>query len=205
MIIMHNKKRIGLFFGSFNPIHIGHLAIANYAVVFGDFTEVWLVVSPQNPLKCKCLLVGEEHRVAMAQIAVKNLNLAINVCDIELRLPRPSYTVNTLEALVNGNPDCEFCVIMGADSLHGIGKWREYQKILSNYTIYVYPRLRYDAEALCNKYKVELWDAPIIEVSSTFIRENINKGRNMNAFISPELDKYIKENRLYKDEKIETV
>ncbi|MDR1199389.1 MAG: nicotinate-nucleotide adenylyltransferase [Prevotellaceae bacterium] len=202
---MHSKKRIGLFFGSFNPIHIGHLAIANYAVAFGDFAEVWLVVSPQNPLKCKGSLAGEEHRIAMAQIAVKNLNLSICVCDIEMRLPRPSYTVNTLETLVNENSGCEFCVIMGADSLHGIERWREYQKILSDYTVYVYPRLGYDAKALCSKYRAELWDAPIIEISSTFIRESTGTGKNMNAFISPALGKYIKENGLYKNEKIETV
>ncbi|MDR1347857.1 MAG: nicotinate-nucleotide adenylyltransferase [Prevotellaceae bacterium] len=202
---MHSKKRIGLFFGSFNPIHIGHLAIANYAVAFGDFAEVWFVVSPQNPLKCKSSLAGEEHRIAMAQIAVRNLDLPISVCDIEMRLPRPSYTVNTLDALVGGNSDCEFCVIMGADSLHGIEQWREYQKIMSDYTVYVYPRLGYDTKTLCNKYEAELCDAPIIEISSTFIRKSISKGKNMNAFISPALGKYITENGLYKNEKIETV
>jgi nicotinate-nucleotide adenylyltransferase len=196
---MHGKKSIGLFFGSFNPIHIGHLAIANYAASFGYFTEVWLVVSPHNPCKCKDLLVEEKYRIAMAQIAVKSLKLQIKICDIEMRLPQPSYTVNTLHALANENQDCEFCVIMGADCLDGIEQWKEYQKILHGYKIYVYPRLGYDAKMLCNKYNVELWNAPIIEISSTFVRESINRGKNMNAFILPELDKYIKENGLYKN------
>ncbi|MDR2126059.1 MAG: nicotinate-nucleotide adenylyltransferase [Prevotellaceae bacterium] len=196
---MCNKKRIGLFFGSFNPVHIGHLAIANCAVVFGDFAEVWLVVSPHNPLKPKNLLADVEHRIAMAQIALKNLNLPVKVCDIEMRLPQPSYTINTLETLTAENGDCEFCIIMGADSMACIEQWSNYRQILSDYGIYVYPRLGYDLQMLCNKYKVEPVNAPIIEVSSTFIRENIGRGNNMNAFISPATGKYIIENKLYKN------
>ncbi|MDR1553589.1 MAG: nicotinate-nucleotide adenylyltransferase [Prevotellaceae bacterium] len=194
---MHNKKHIGLFFGSFNPIHIGHLAIANYAVVFGNFTEVWLVVSPQNPLKAKSMLANEKHRIAMTQIALKNLNLPVKVCDIEMRLPKPSYTINTLEMLKIENRDCKFSIIMGADSLACIEQWRSYQNILFDYKIYVYPRLGYDTKMLCAKYKVEPLNAPIIEISSTFIRENISRGKNMNAFVSPELGRYIIENKLY--------
>jgi nicotinate-nucleotide adenylyltransferase len=196
---MYDKKRIGLFFGSFNPIHIGHLAIANYAVVFGNFDEIWLVVSPHNPLKPKSVLADAKHRIAMAQISMKNLNLPITVCDIEMHLPQPSYTINTLETLETENRDCEFCIIMGADSLDCIEQWRNYQKILCNYKIYVYPRLGYDMKMLCNKYETEPLDAPIIEISSTFIRENIIREKNMNAFISPETGKYIIENKLYEN------
>jgi nicotinate-nucleotide adenylyltransferase len=196
---MYNKKRIGLFFGSFNPIHIGHLAIANYAVAFDCFAEVWLVVSPHNPLKPKNTLADAKHRIAMVQIALKNLNLPITVCDVEMRLSQPSYTVNTLETLAAENHDCEFCIIMGADSLACIEQWRSYQKILCDYKIYVYPRIKYDTKALCNKYKVEFMDAPTIEISSTFIRESIKRGKNMNAFISPETGKYIIENKLYEN------
>ncbi|MDR2066170.1 MAG: nicotinate-nucleotide adenylyltransferase [Prevotellaceae bacterium] len=196
---MHNKKRIGLFFGSFNPVHIGHLAIANYAVAFGNFAEVLFVVSPHNPLKIKNSLAAEKHRIAMAQIALKNLNLPIRVCDIEMRLPQPSYTINTLEKLETENRNCEFCIIMGADSLDCIEQWRNYQKILSDYKIYVYPRLEYDVKKLCSKYKTEFMNAPVIEISSTFIRENLNKGKNMNAFILPETGRYIIENKLYEN------
>jgi len=194
---MNDKKKIGLFFGSFNPIHIGHLAIGNYAVTFGDFDEIWLVVSPHNPLKSKDLLIDEKHRLAMAELAVKSLDLPVKICDIEMRLPKPSYTINTLQTLEKENNNCEFCVIMGADSLNDIELWKDYQKILENYKIYVYPRLGYDAKLLCDKYKTLLLSAPIIEISSTFIRENISKGKNMNAFVAPEVNKYIKENKLY--------
>ncbi|MDR3226289.1 MAG: nicotinate-nucleotide adenylyltransferase [Prevotellaceae bacterium] len=196
---MRYKKRIGLFFGSFNPIHIGHLAIANYAFAFGDFDEVWLVVSPHNPLKQKTMLADEKHRIAMAQIAIKNLALPVKICDIEMRLPQPSYTINTLETLDAENGDYQFCIIMGADSIKNIEKWKNYGKILDAYKIYVYPRLGYDMKTLCNKYNVELLNAPIIDVSSTFIRENISKGKNMNAFISAETSMYIKENKLYEN------
>ncbi|MDR1985167.1 MAG: nicotinate-nucleotide adenylyltransferase [Prevotellaceae bacterium] len=196
---MHNNNRIGLFFGSFNPVHIGHSAIANYAVVFGDFVEVWLVVSPHNPFKQKNTLTDEKHRIAMLQIAMKNLNLPVKICDIEMHLSQPSYTIRTLEALEKEYPDCEFCIIMGADNLACIEQWREYQNILNNYKIYVYPRLGHDAKALCSKYNVELLNAPIIEISSTFIRENISKGKCMNAFISPEVGEYIMKNKLYKN------
>ncbi|MDR2292688.1 MAG: nicotinate-nucleotide adenylyltransferase [Prevotellaceae bacterium] len=202
---MYNKKRIGLFFGSFNPIHIAHLAIANYAVTFGDFVEVWLVVSPHNPLKPKSTLADAKHRIAMAQIALKNLNLPITVCDVEMRLSQPSYTINTLATLEAENHDYEFCIIMGADSLACIEQWRSYQKILHNYKIYVYPRMEYDAKALCNKYKVEFFCAPVIEISSTFIRESIGRGKNMNAFISPETGKYIIENKLYENKNKNTI
>jgi nicotinate-nucleotide adenylyltransferase len=194
---MRNKKRIGLFFGSFNPIHIGHLVIVNYVFVFGNFRELWLVVSPHNPLKQKTLLAEEKYRIAMAEIAVKNIGLPLKICDMEMRLPQPSYTINTLEFLKTENPDCEFCIIMGADSIDSIERWKDYKTILNAYTIYVYPRSGYDTKALCGKYKVEMLNAPIIEISSTFIRENISKGKNLNAFISPEISEYIKKNKLY--------
>ena len=194
---MRSKNRIGLFFGSFNPVHIGHLAIANYAVEFGYFAEIWFVVSPLNPLKDKAILVDENHRLEMTKIAVKNLDLPLKICDIEVRLPQPSYTINTLETLSLENPDCEFCVIMGADSISDIELWKDYKKLLNNYTIYVYPRADYDAKLLCAKYNVEFLTAPLIEISSTFIRENICKGKNMSAFISTEISDYIRKNKLY--------
>lgn len=196
---MQDKKRIGLFFGSFNPVHIGHLAIANYAVEFGDFAEIWLVVSPQNPLKQKNVLADEKHRLNMTKIAVKNLDLPVKICDVEMRLPQPSYTINTLETLSKENQNCEFCVIMGTDSIADIEQWKDYKKILENYKIYVYPRIGYDAKSLCHKYKAELLTAPVIEVSSTFIRENICKGKNMNAFISAKISDYIRKNKLYEN------
>lgn len=194
---MREKKCIGLFFGSFNPVHLGHLAIANYAVEFGDFNELWLVVSPQNPLKEKEILIAENHRIEMVKIAVSNLKLPIKICDVEMTLPKPSYTINTLKTLDAKNPDCEFCIIMGADSIACIEQWKNYEIILNNYKIYIYPRIGYDAKYLCKKYKTELLQAPIIEISSTFIRENIGIGRNMNAFISAEVSNYIKKNNLY--------
>lgn len=194
-----DKKHIGLFFGSFNPIHIGHLAILNYAAEFCDFDEVWMVVSPQNPLKDETTLASENDRIAMVKLALEPLNLPVKICDIEFRLAKPSYTIRTLEALDAEYTDCKFSIIMGADSLADIELWREYSKILDSYKVYVYPRLGCDAKSLCAKYNAVFIDAPIMEISSTFVRKNIAKAKNMNAFISPEISEYIKKNNLYKN------
>ncbi len=176
-------KKTGLYFGSFNPIHIGHVAIANYVVQFTDIPELWLMVTPQNPCKNGNELLPESERLEKVRQAVAPLGLPISVCEIELQLPRPSYTINTLKVLVEKYPDRQFVVVMGADSLSDIERWKSYREILDNYEVYVYPRTGYDAEALCKKYHACFMDAPLIDISATFIRQALAEGKNVNGFL----------------------
>ena len=176
-------KKTALYFGSFNPIHIGHVAIANYVVEFTDIQELWLIVSPRNPCKDSDELLPEEERMERARKVIDALDLPISVCDIEMQLPRPSYTINTLHVLSDKYPDRQFVVIIGADSLADFHRWKNYGEILSHYEIYVYPRSGYDAKALCAKYGVHYLDAPLIDISATFIRNAIADGKNVNGFL----------------------
>ena len=195
---VQRKKTVALFFGSFNPIHIGHLAIANYIVEFCAFDELWMVVSPQNPFKEKDTLIDIAYRLDMAKLAVETLELPIKICDIELQLPKPSYTITTLKCLSEKNKDCIFTVIMGADSIANIEHWFNYIEIINNYEIGVYPRKGLDTKMLCSKYRARFINAPIIEVSSTFIRHNILNCKNVKAFIPLSVSDYIKKNKLYR-------
>jgi nicotinate-nucleotide adenylyltransferase len=184
--------KIGLLFGSFNPLHIGHLAIANYMAEFTDLQQVWLVVSPRNPLKSKSFLTDAHKRLALVKKAV-GVNKKIKVCALEFSLPQPSYTINTLELLNKKHPNDEFVLIIGSDNLITFHKWKDYKKILSEYKIYVYPRLSPSIKQklkkistigrLKNHPHIKLVNAPIIDVSSTFIRKAIKKGKNMNFFV----------------------
>ncbi|MDR0419052.1 MAG: nicotinate-nucleotide adenylyltransferase [Prevotellaceae bacterium] len=175
--------KIGLFLGSFNPVHVGHMVVANYCLEFTDLDEIWMVVSPQNPLKVAYELMPENKRLEMLNVAVSSSNLPIKVSDVEMNLPKPSYTIDTLDFLSKENPDKQFCIIMGADNLSNIEKWKSWEDILKKYPTYVYPRVGFDAMSLCKKYNVHFIAAPIIEVSSTFIREGLAAGKKMNAFL----------------------
>ena len=190
-------RKTAILPGSFNPIHIGHLAIANYVAEFTDIDEVWFVVSPQNPLKQASGLLDEEYRLKMLEKAVGELSLPFKVCDIEMSMPRPSYTVDTLKALSSKYNNHEFTLLMGADSIAGIERWRSYREILDNYRIMVYPRTGYDTEALCEKYKVDYIAAPLMEVSATFIREAIQANRNIETFLPNGVYQYIQQHKLY--------
>jgi len=176
--------KVGLFFGSFNPVHVGHIIIAGYCAAFTDLREVWFVPSPHNPLKQAADLLPDEKRLALLRAAVEQKKIPVGICDIEFSLPRPSYTIDTLRALQAKHPHLQFVVIMGADSLAGIEQWKERQAILHNYEVYVYPRVGYDAEEMCAKYGAKFIPAPIIEISSTFIRNALKEGKNVNAFLS---------------------
>jgi nicotinate-nucleotide adenylyltransferase len=175
--------KIGLFFGSFNPVHAGHLMVANYCASFTDLGEVWLVPSPHNPLKHASNLLPDGQRLAMLRAAVEHRRLPLKVCDVEFSLPRPSYTISTLRALRERYPQLRFVVIMGADSLADIKQWKEWQAILREFEVYVYPRVGFHAEALCARYGATLIPAPLIEISSTFIRNAVMEGKNVNAFL----------------------
>jgi len=190
---------IGIFSGSFNPIHIGHLILANYIVEYTHLQEIWFVVSPQNPLKSKQGLIGEDVRLKMTELALKDYP-KLKASDFEFSLPKPSYTINTLDNLKESFPQYDFTLIIGADNWSTFENWKEHDVILDKYPIMVYPRLGYRI-SIPNKLKtkVEALGSPIIEISSTFIRDGIKEDKNMRAFLPEEVNEYILHNGLYRD------
>ena len=189
-------KKIGIYSGSFNPIHHGHVMLANYLVEFSDLDELWFVVTPQNPLKKKEDLLDDDERLKMVQLAIGD-DPRIRVSDIEMHLPTPSYTINTLTALSEQYPDSEFVFICGMDSLQNLKHWREYQRILDNYELLVFPREGYDGGELVNYPSVTVLKTPILEVSSTFIRQCVKEGRDVRHFMPEKAYVYMKTNRFY--------
>ena len=191
--------KIGLYFGTFNPIHIGHLIIANHMAENSELDQVWMVVTPHNPLKKKNTLLDDYHRLEMVHLATKGFP-KIQPSDIEFKLPQPNYTVNTLAHLLEKFPQHEFSLIMGEDNLNSLHKWKNYEEILKNHTIYVYPRLNTDKidNQFVNHKKIHKIDAPIVELSSTFIRENIKIGKNIVPMLPKEVWEYIEHNLFYK-------
>ena len=189
-------KKVGIYSGSFNPIHHGHVMLANYLVEFSDLDELWFVVSPQNPLKKKEDLLDDDERLKMVQLAV-GTDPRFHVSDIEMHLPTPSYTINTLTALSKQHPDCQFIFICGMDSLQNLKNWREYQKILDNYELLVFPREGYDGGELINYPSVNVLKTPILEISSTFIRQCIKEGRDVRHFMPEHAFSYMKERHFY--------
>jgi nicotinate-nucleotide adenylyltransferase len=201
--------KIGLYFGTFNPIHIGHLIIANHMAEYSDLDQIWMVVTPHNPLKKKSTLLDDHHRLQMVHLATEDFP-KIKPSDIEFKLPQPNYTVHTLIHLQEKYPNHEFSLIMGEDNIRSLHKWKNYQTILENHAIYVYPRLEAkgqtsetiatDAETVLfkNHPRIHLIDAPVVEISSTFIRENIKKGKNVQPLLSSKVWKYVDHNNFYK-------
>jgi nicotinate-nucleotide adenylyltransferase len=192
---------IGIFSGSFNPVHTGHLVLANYIVEFTAIEEVWFVVSPQNPLKSQNNLSDEKTRLEMVQLALRDFP-KLKASDFEFSLPRPSYTINTLDALKREYPEHDFTLVIGADNWSTFENWKEHDAILEKYRIMVYPRLNYRVPIPDGlKAKVEALDSPVIEVSSTFIRKSISEGRNVCAFLPDNVYDYILKKGLYKNTK----
>lgn len=187
---------IGLFFGSFNPIHIGHLAIANYLLEFGNLNKIWLIVSPHNPLKKGETLLDENERYKMVKLAL-NGDLEILPSNIEFELPKPSYTNDTLSYLDKTNLDYHFKLIIGSDNLESFDQWKNYETILKNYELIVYPRTGYGLGKYQNHPNVKLIDAPVMEISSSFIRESIQNGKNLKYFLPCNVYEYIIKNNLY--------
>ena len=187
--------RVGLFFGSFNPIHVGHLMLAQYMVNFADVDEVWLVVSPQNPFKQDVELADTQHRLNMARLAVGD-NEKIKISEVELSLPKPSYTIDTLRALEKEYPESEFSIIMGADNLIGLNRWKEAETLLSRYRIIVYPRPGYEAKEPEGAH-IEIVDAPQVDISSTQLRRWIGEGRSVLYFTNDKVIEYFSQNNLY--------
>lgn len=191
--------KIGLYFGTFNPIHVGHLIIANHMVEYAGLDQVWMVVTPHNPLKKKSTLLDDYNRLQMVYLATEDFP-KIKASDIEFKLSQPNYTVNTLVHLQEKFPNHDFSLIMGEDNLRSLSKWKNYEALLDNYEIYVYPRISSEPENLAfkNHPKVHIIEAPIVEISSTFIRENIKKGKNVQPLLPNKVWKYIDHNNFYK-------
>lgn len=200
--------QVGLYFGTFNPIHVGHLVIANYMADHTDLDQVWMVVTPQNPLKKKSSLLEDYHRYAMVQVAIED-NLKLRASNIEFNLPQPSYTVNTLAYLEEKYPDHEFSLIMGEDNLRTLHKWKNFEHIL-NHNIYVYPRAMTEQERAemrevaddDNGYhehpNVTLCDAPVMKVSASFIRNSIKENKDVRYLLTEPVYQYVTEMNFYK-------
>lgn len=174
--------KIGLFFGSFNPIHNGHMAIADYMSGSTDLDQVWLVVSPHNPLKKQNALADAKKRLARVKKVIGR-NARIKVSDVEFRLPQPSYTIRTLDTLTRKYPKNKFSLIIGSDNLSRFHKWKDYRKILSRYKIYVYPRSGPAPGKLKSHRNVKMIDAPRLDISSTAIRARIQRGKDVKDLI----------------------
>lgn len=190
--------RIGIYSGSFNPVHIGHIALVDYIIDQKILDEVWLIRSPQNPLKASNTLLSDDHRAKMLKLAIKgHKSLKINC--IEDNLPKPNYTINTLRALKDLHPDKEFYLIIGADNWEIFDKWKDWDIILKDFHLIVYPRPGYDCPTINPEVypTVTYIDAPLFDISSTEIRDRLSKKESINDLVSLEVEKYIIKHNLY--------
>ena len=190
--------KVGLFFGTYNPVHVGHMVIANYMLEFTDLDQLWMVVTPQNPFKQKESMLKDYDRLHLVKLAIGD-NLKMKASDIEFGLPLPNYTSDTLAYLEEKFPDNQFVLIMGADNLQHFHKWKNHEHILNAHELYVYPRLDSDGGGdLGFHSKVKMVDAPIMKISSSFIRKAIGQGKDVSHYMPDAVAAYIKEMNLYK-------
>ncbi len=187
---MAKRKKAGLFFGSFNPVHVGHLIIANFFVENSDLDELWFIISPQNPFKKKDSLLDEKNRFYMVQIAVED-NPKLKASNVEFHLERPSYTIHTLAVLAEKYSDYEFVLIMGSDNLLSFHKWKNYKQIIENHDIYVYRRPGVKATKFDEHPKVKFFDAPLMQISSSYIRSQIKAGKSVEYLLTPKVLEYV--------------
>ena len=189
--------KIGLFFGSFNPVHVGHMIIANHMVEYSDIDQLWFVVSPQNPFKIKKSLLGEYDRLHLVELAIGD-NIKMKTCNIEFNLPKPSYTIDTLSVLKEKYPDNEFTLIMGSDNLQTFKRWKNYEIILKHYNIYIYNRPDHLEGDLFMHPKVKLFDTPLLNISSSYIRKNIQDKKSVNFLVPENVFDYMQKINAYK-------
>lgn len=188
--------KIGLFFGSFNPLHIGHLIIAESVLNETDLKEVWFMVSPQNPFKKKASLLDEYDRLRMVELAVEE-HERLRASNIEFFLPKPSYTIDTLTHLTDRYPKHEFCLIMGEDNLQHLHKWKNYEAILEHYPIYAYPRQGSDGEKFEQHPQVTPFEMPLLDISATRIRKMLKEGKSVRFLVHDKVRDYIEAGNLY--------
>ena len=189
--------KIGLFFGSFNPVHVGHMIIAEHMASHTDLDEVWMVVSPHNPLKKQSSLAGDYDRLHLVNLAIGD-NSKIRSSNIEFGLPKPSYTVDTLAYLNEKHPDKEFVLIMGGDNLASLHKWKNYEVLLRDYKIYVYKRPEYGLGQFEEHENVVFADAPMLNISASYIRKCIAEGSSVRYMLTSEVYEYILSSYLYR-------
>ncbi len=189
--------KTAVFSGTFNPIHVGHLVLANYLCEFTDIEEVWLMVSPLNPLKEPNTALDSKLRYEMVQLAVDD-DTRLFASDFELHLPQPTYSIKTLTALLDSYPDREFSLLIGADNWLVFDQWKDYQRIINEFSIWIYPRAGFDVKIPDFMTSVKLLSAPLVEISSTFIRQSIAEGHDMRRFVPEDVWKYIKDSQLYR-------
>ena len=191
--------KIGLYFGTFNPVHIGHLIIANHMAEYSGVDQVWMMVTPHNPLKKKDTLLDDYQRLHLVHLATEDYS-KIKPSDFEFKLVQPNYTVNTLAHLQDKFPQHEFSLIMGEDNMRTFQKWKNYEVILENHNVFVYPRISAEVEnqQFKNHPKIHVIDAPIVEISATFIRENIKNKKNVQPLLPSKVWEYIDHNNFYR-------
>lgn len=188
--------KIGLYFGSFNPIHTGHLIIVNHILNDTELEKVWIIVSPQNPFKTSTGLLNEYDRLHLVRVATED-DTRIKASDIEFNLPKPSYTVNTLAYLAEKYPEHEFSIIMGSDSFQNLSKWKNHEVIVSGYPIYVYKRAGFEIENSLNA-KMKIVDAPLLQISATQIRQLIKQGKSIRYMVPPRVMEEIEKGGYYR-------
>lgn len=189
--------KIGLYFGSFNPVHVAHLIIANHILNETDMDKIWFVLSPQNPFKSQSNLLNEYHRLHLVKVATENDN-RIKASDIEFNLPKPSYTITTLAYLKEKNPEHEFCIIMGSDSFQNLHKWKNNEVIVKDYDIYVYMRPEFKITNHVNA-RLHIVDAPLLQLSATQIRQNVKEGKSIRYFVPENVREEIEKGGYYKN------
>jgi len=195
---MLQPKRIGLFFGSFNPVHIGHLIIAEYMATRTELEQVWFVVSPHNPLKNRATLANDFDRLHMVQLAIDD-NPRLRASNIEFSLPKPSYTIDTMVYLHEKYPQHQFSLIMGSDNLSGIQKWKNYELLLQRYTIHIYKREETSASPTLDiPADIRLYDVPMMDISSTYIRQSIASGLSIRYMVPEPVFQFLEGSRLYR-------
>jgi nicotinate-nucleotide adenylyltransferase len=188
---------VGLFFGSFNPVHTGHLIIANHILNEKDFKKIWFIVSPQNPFKTGSFLLNEYSRLNLVEKAIRE-DERIIANDIEFHLPKPSFTINTLARLKENYPQYKFSIIMGSDGFQNIHKWKNSEDIISNYKILIYRRPGFEVENKLNA-EIEILNAPLLEISSTEIRDLITRGKSIRYLVPERVKEEIEKNHFYEN------
>ncbi len=189
--------KIGLFFGSFNPVHIGHMIIANYMATQTDLDRVWMIVSPQNPFKTKASLAKDYDRLHLLKLAIGD-NPNLEASNVEFNLPKPSYTIDTLTYLNEQYPDNTFSLIMGGDNLASFHRWKNYELIIRDHDIYVYKRPNHDISTWNEHDRVHSFDAPLMQISASYIRRCINEGHSIQYLVTDGVYDYLDQSGLYK-------